>query len=107
MVDAWWLVGAFALAFFGMAWFALALKPHWEQARGAQLSASNARRLRLWGALSLLLSLFGCLAADHASMAVLVWVMALSCSALAVAMMLAYAPRSLNWLTIVADSSSR
>jgi hypothetical protein len=75
------------------------MKPHWVQACGSpERSSTLARKLRLAGAAALLLSLVCCLAADHPSMATLVWAMAVSTSALAIAMALAYRPQWLAWL---------
>lgn len=93
---------AFVSAFCGMSWLALAMKPHWVQVRGdGAPAAPPSRRLRTFGASSLLISLMACLAADHLSMACLVWVMTLSATALLVAMTLSYAPRVLSWLSAV------
>ncbi len=50
------------------------------------------------GSTALFVGLLLALAADHASMAVLVWVMALAGAALAVAFALAWRPRWLRWL---------
>lgn len=80
----------------GLAWLALAMDTHWKQVRGTQKPAPRiARRLRLLGASALLLSLVLCLLADHATMASLVWVMALAAAALAVAFTLTWRPRLL------------
>jgi hypothetical protein len=93
---------SFVCAYCGMGWLALGMKPHWRQVREKsgprQLSVG---RFRLLGGSALLLSLITCLAADHPSMASLVWVMTMSVSALSVAMTLSYAPRALRWLTAV------
>lgn len=90
-------------AFAGMGWLALAMKPHWTQV-GASVPHSQplARRLRFFGFTCLSLSLAVCLAADHASMAFLVWIMTLSAAALLVAMALAHVPRLLGWLAVIA-----
>ncbi|AOS77619.1 MULTISPECIES: DUF3325 family protein [Hydrogenophaga] len=78
----------------GMALFALALPAHWAQVAGAHapLSPTVQRRLRAGGALALAGSLGLCLAVDHPSMAVLVWVMLLAVSAAGVAMWLSRRP---------------
>jgi hypothetical protein len=90
---------AFACSLTGMAFLALALKPHWEQARALDpYPATRARRLRAIGGVALALSLGFCVLADHVSMAVLVWVMTLTAAALLVAFVLAYRPRWLAWL---------
>ena len=92
MPDALLLAAAVACAALGMAWLALAMDAHWEQVRAGP---PPARALRTLGALGLAASLALCLAVDHASMAVLVWVMALAGSVLAVALTLAWRP---HWL---------
>lgn len=91
--------GAFLLGVCGMAWLALAMDVHWQQARGEQrVRQGAARLLRALGALALLASLALALWVDHGSMAPLVWVMTLTASALVVAMTLAFRPRWLAWL---------
>ena len=96
MRDALLLAAAVLAATAGMGWLALAMDVHWEQVRGADpLAPSTARLLRALGALGLAASLALCLAVDHASMASLVWVMALAAAALAVAFTLTWRPR---WL---------
>lgn len=79
----------------GMAWCALAMEVHWRQVRNDRLSAWTAGILRIFGAVALLTSLLLCLAADHASMAVLVWIMMTAAAAFCVAFMLAWRP---SWL---------
>lgn len=96
----WGLLTAALLACLaGMGWLALAMEVHWAQVRGQALPPAAARRLRLLGALSLCAALALCLRADHASMAALVWVMALAAAALAVALTLSWRPR---WLGVLA-----
>lgn len=98
MLTAAWLVCAV-----GMACLALAMEVHWAQVRsGHALSRSGAWRLRACGAAGLVVSLMLCLAADHPSMAVLVWVMTLGASALMVAFTLSWRPRWLTPLAVVA-----
>lgn len=81
----------------GTAWLALAMDVHWQQARGldAPVRPGSARLLRGLGIAALLASLLICLRVDHATMAALVWVMALAGSALAVAFTLSWRPRLL------------
>jgi hypothetical protein len=99
MAEALFLVLAFAASISGMGLLALALPPHWEQVRAPRpYPAAQARSLRTLGACLLCLSLALCLAADHPSMAPLVWVMSLAASALIVAFALAFRPRWLGWL---------
>ena len=92
----------------GIAWLALAMEVHWQQARGAD--AGPARRtaigLRVLGGVALAVSFGVCLLADHVTMAVLVWVMSLAASALLVALALAWRPTWLVWLTPWAKNQS-
>ena len=92
----------------GIAWLALAMEAHWQQVRGT--AAGPARRtaigLRVLGGAALIVSFGACLLADHATMAVLVWVMSLAASALLVALTLAWQPRWLAWLTPRAERQS-
>ena len=82
-----------------MAWLALSLKVHWQQACGQALSsAATTYALRIAGMVALLGSLLLCTAADHGSIAVLVWVMSLAAAALAVAFTLSLRPRVLAWM---------
>lgn len=95
LLTAAWLVCAL-----GMACLALAMEAHWSQVRsGLALSKVGAWRLRTCGAAGLAASLLLCLLVDHASMAVLVWVMTLGASALVVAFTLTWRPR---WLAVLA-----
>jgi hypothetical protein len=89
------LAAALALALCGVAWFALAMDVHWRQVRAGVPTRAMSRTLRAAGALALLASLLVCLRVDHATMAPLVWVMALAGGALLVALALAWRPR---WL---------
>ena len=99
MPDAVMLAAALAASVLGMAWLALAMESHWEQVRGtAPLPARTVRALRLLGTVGLGASLALCLAVDHASMASLVWSMALAGAALAVAFTLSWRPRALGVL---------
>lgn len=99
MSDAARLLIALLCSACGMAWLALAMKVHWQQARGSlALSPAMAVLLRTLGAVSLLASLVLCLSADHGSIAVLVWIMSLAAAALTVAFALSWRPRWLAWL---------
>jgi hypothetical protein len=87
---------ALAACFLGLAWLALAMDVHWQQVRGsAAPAAGTARLLRIMGGLALAVSVVLCFVADHASMAPLVWVMALAGGALLIALILAWKPRVL------------
>ncbi len=96
---AWLLLAALLSSALGMGWLALAMPAHGQQAWGAAASPATARLLRVLGALGLAAALALCLAADHASMAVLVWVMSLAGAAALVAFTLAWRAR---WLTVLA-----
>lgn len=108
MADSFWLLVAAALcALIGMARLALAMPVHWQQVHGKSgLAPRSARRLRIGGGGGLLAALLLCLAADHASMAALVWVMLLTVAAVSVAMLLAYRPRWVRFLGVSAPSRS-
>lgn len=99
MPDAILLAAAVLCSTAGMAWLALAMKVHWQQVRSdAAISEARTRMLRVLGILALAASLWLCLAADHGSIAALVWVMALAASALSVAFTLTWRPRALGLL---------
>lgn len=100
------LLGAALLAAgAGLGWLALAMEVHWQQVCGAAPQpAGRVRLLRALGAAALVASLGLCLAVDHASMAVLVWVMALAAAALAVAFTLTWRPR---WLRVLVPGAAR
>jgi len=100
MADHLLRTAALACCAFGVAWLALAMKPHWHQVRQSPLAAKARSLLRVQGGLGLAASLLLCFYADHASMAPLVWVMALAGSALLVAFTLAWRPRWLSWLAV-------
>lgn len=95
------LLGAFVVTVAGMGWLALLLEAHWEQVRGAAapaLSEAVRWRLRLLGSVALLVSLGLCLTVDHASMAVLVWVMLVAAAALLITLTLTWRAHWLRWL---------
>jgi hypothetical protein len=95
----WLLAAAAALTVLGLGWLALAMDVHWEQVHGqAGPQARTQTRLRRLGSLLLAASLMLCLAADHPSMAVLVWAMLLAGAAVLIAMTLAWRPHSLRVL---------
>jgi hypothetical protein len=101
MADGLLLCAAFVSAVCGMACCALAMQVHWAQVRGsAVLETSTVHRLRVRGAVGLAAALALCLAADHVSMAALVWVMLSTLSAVLIAFVLAYRPRVLRVLLV-------
>ncbi|MDO5102107.1 MAG: DUF3325 domain-containing protein [Lautropia sp.] len=97
MVELIWLMGGGAACLTGMAWLALAMAAHWIQVfPGYPHSPVLARRQRRLAAVALGFGLWACLQADHPSMAVLVWVMMLTASALLVAFSLTWRPLRLR-----------
>ncbi len=99
MRDPLLLVGALACAIAGMGWLALAMEAHWPQVFGARGPAPRiANLLRTLGAGAIVASLMFCLAVDHATMAVLVWIMALAGAALTIAFTLAH---KAHWLRLL------
>ena len=92
------LTGALLLSFCGMAWLALSMQAHAQQVWQRQPSPAVLRLLRILGGCSIGAALVLCLSVDHATMAVLVWVMALSGGSLLVAFTLASRPQRLRVL---------
>lgn len=91
---------AFGASVVGFAWLALAMETHWQQVRGGLApSPTGVVALRVLGVLGLAVSLGLCLWADHATMAALVWPMALASGAVTMALLLAWRPR---WLAPLA-----
>ncbi|WP_257824615.1 DUF3325 domain-containing protein [Rhizobacter sp. J219] len=90
---------ALAACVAGMGWLALAMEVHWQQVRGARpLSRRSAVVLRVLGTMALGASLLACFWVDHATMAPLVWVMAIAGAALLIAFTLSWRPR---WLGVL------
>ena len=89
-----WLLMAFLSMLAGMGWLALSLPAHWKQVR-PQRSEPASGQLRLLGWTGVLVSALACLAADHPSMAILVWLMLLALTAVLVALLLSTRP---HWL---------
>jgi Protein of unknown function (DUF3325) len=101
VLDSLLLVAALASAIVGLGWLALAMDVHWEQVRGPVLPAPGAvKTLRVLGVAALALSLGLCLKVDHASMASLVWVMALAAAALVITFTLSWRARWLAPLVV-------
>ena len=83
----------------GMGWLALSLDAHWRRVHGnVPRRSQTVRCLRAAGMFALLVSLGLCLAIDHASIASLVWVMALTAAALIVAFTLTWRAHWLRFL---------
>lgn len=93
-----WLLAAALCAFAGMGWLALAMPVHARQAWGALPPPRPMQRLRRIGGAAVLAALACCLGSDHATMAVLVWLMLLAVAAAATALALATRPRRLGLL---------
>lgn len=90
---------ALASGLAGMGWLALAMDVHWQQVQEAHtISRRTAIALRVLGTLALAVSLGVCFWVDHATMAPLVWVMAVAGAALVVAFTLSWRPR---WLKVL------
>jgi hypothetical protein len=99
MPDALLLFAALLANLVGMGWLALAMEPHWRQVRGdAARTPARVERLRWLGGASLAASLALCMAVDHPTMAMLVWVMALAAAALGIAFTLSWRAR---WLRVL------
>jgi len=96
---AWLLLAAVLAAFAGMGWLALSMPVHAQQAWEQVPAPAALRVLRGLGAVAIAASLLLCLRADHATMAVLVWVMASTGGALLVAFTLSARP---HWLRALA-----
>lgn len=102
MSDQLLLAGAVLLNVAGFGWLALAMDAHWKQVRGSGKPTPEARIvLRVAGGIAFLLSFILCNLPDHATIASLVWVMALTAGALTIAFTLTWQPawlRPLSWL---------
>ncbi|HEX7804094.1 MAG TPA: DUF3325 domain-containing protein [Pseudoxanthomonas sp.] len=83
----------------GMGWLALSMQAHAQQVWGGMPALMTSRVLRWIGIAGLAAALGLCLRADHASMAVLVWIMSLTGGSLLVAFTLSWRPR---WLRALA-----
>ncbi len=107
MSDQLLLAGAVLLNVAGFGWLALAMDSHWKQVRGSGKPTPAGRRLlRVAASMAFLLSLVLCNLPDHATIASLVWGMALTAGALIVAFTLTWRPawlRPLSWLTSLAS----
>ncbi|MFZ6679047.1 DUF3325 domain-containing protein [Undibacterium sp. Tian12W] len=99
MPDTLFLIVALAASVAGMGWLALAMEVHWEQVRGTLPQTPQlVTRLRCLGAAGLFASLLLCLKVDHASMAALVWIMAVAFAAISTAFTLTWRP---HWLRVL------
>lgn len=91
-----------------MGWLALSMPVHARQVWDDVPTATTSRGLRWIGIAGLIAALGLCLIVDHASMAVLVWAMALAGASLLVAFTLSWHPRRLRalapWVRTAAES---
>lgn len=107
MSDHFLLAGAVLLNVAGFAWLALAMDAHWKQVRGSGKPPQGRRTpLRLAAGAAFLISLILCNLSDHATIAALVWVMALTAGALMVAFTLTWRPGLLRPLSCLGDRGS-
>lgn len=93
MVEVICWIAAICITLLGMACLSLSLPSHWRQVTGREdslPSTAECLRLRVAGYCSLTVAFLLCLAADHPSMAVLVWVMLLALAAKSVASILSW-----------------
>ena len=108
MSDHLLLAAVVLLNIAGFGWLALAMDAHWKQVRGSGKPTRGGRRLlRVTAGIAFLLSLVLCNLPDHATIASLVWVMALTAGALTVAFTLTWRPtwlRPLSWLAGLAPT---
>ncbi|WP_313317243.1 DUF3325 domain-containing protein [Stenotrophomonas sp.] len=93
------LLAALCACVAGMVWLALSMEVHALQVWEHRPSSVSLRLLRMAGSISIAFALLLCLMVDHATMAVLVWVMGLSGAALLVAFTLSSRPRRLRLFT--------
>src|SRR5688500_12800065 len=93
------LLAALLASVAGMGWLALSMQVHAQQVWGRSPTLAAVRLLRGLGMLGLAADLGLCFLVDHASMAALVWIMALVAAALSVAFTLAWRAR---WLRVLA-----
>lgn len=82
-----------------MGWLALSMQVHAQQVWERATSARTSRVLRALGGIGIVAALALCLAVDHATMATLVWVMAVTGASLLIAFILSAHPR---WLRVLA-----
>src|SRR5687768_6996974 len=93
------LLAALLSSLAGMGWLALSMQPHAQQVWVRGCSRHTPGLLRLLGVAGLVVALALCLVVDHASMAVLVWVMSLAAGALTTAFVLTWRA---HWLRVLA-----
>lgn len=93
MSDVLLLVAALLATQLGMGWLALAMEVHWQQVRDSNTRPPRMITiLKTLGYAGLASALLLCLAADTATMAVLVWMMLLAISSITIAFVLSMRP---------------
>lgn len=108
MPDALLLFIALLACVAGMGWFALSMDVHWAQVRGnAPRSPALVTTLRSAGAVALFVSLVLCLTVDSASIAVLVWLMAIAGATLTIAFTLTWRASLLQMLVFWTRQGAR
>lgn len=95
MSEALLLILVFLFAFSGFALFAMSQAKHWRRIVGAKKDPPRPRIKRVAGAALLLAALACALLRDGPSFGAILWALALSVAAFAVAMVLAWRP---GWL---------
>lgn len=89
MNDVIWFITGAAFSFLAMVWFSMAMQLNCKQVFGRD-SKPKSMSLRSLAVLALMVSGLCCLQADHASMAILVWMMFVIVSAFSTGMLLSY-----------------
>jgi len=108
MPDSLSLLALLVTAYAGFALLALSQAQHWRAVVGAvALPRRRVRGLRAIGGASLALSLFIAFVRDGPSFGSLLWATAISAAALAVAFTLAWRPRMLRPLALIARGLAR
>lgn len=108
MHDSLLLLAALLACVAGMGWLALSMDVHWAQVRaGVPRPPALVTTLRGMGAAALAVSLALCLVVDSASIAVLVWCMALAGSVLTVALTLTWRASVLGMLVFWTGQGAR
>ncbi len=98
MPEAMMLLAALICSVAGMGWLALGLDTHWRQVNAHTPRHPSSAWLRGMATVALAVAFALCMAVDHASMAVLVWVMTLTGAAIAIALLLTWRPA---WLRLL------
>ena len=99
MREALWLLAGFASAWLGFALLALSQERHFERVYESNWPAAhNQRAQRAIAFIAIGSSLACCVASQGASFGSLLWALAITAAALAVALMLTWRPQWLRWM---------